>query len=238
MWCGAVCCVVECCVELKYIVLHCIVLYCNVLYCIFILSISHLITIHSTTIVTTSCITCLYDIQSTSFTIQFLFASSLSFIVPVITIRQLLFFRVFFFTKRSVRIAKSVILRQHSCSETVRQKKKRFFLTGRTHSYDRHNIIIFIIAYYYSILLGFHFSFKFLIKFLISHLIILYLISSFLILFNPPLSCILLSKQSRKPLHQSFNGESNSINVSSMSFSRDDSSKGDHLTGFTGILCG
>ena len=44
--------------------------------------------------------------------------------------------------------------------------------------------------------------------------------------------------QSRKPLNQSFNGESNSVNVSSMSFSRDDSSKGEYLAGSTGIIYG
>ena len=52
-------------------------------------------------------------------------------IVPVIIIRQLLFFPVFFFTERSVRIAKSVILRHRSYLETVRQKKKRSFFMGR-----------------------------------------------------------------------------------------------------------
>ena len=47
--------------------------------------------------------------------------------MPVITIRQLLFFRGVFFTERSVKITKSVVLTHHSVSETVRQKKRGYF---------------------------------------------------------------------------------------------------------------
>ena len=73
----------------------------------------------------------------------FLYLHFTPLIVPVIIIRQLSFFPLFFSTERSVRITKSVILRHHSCSETVQQKKGLFF-TGRTYSYDRHNDIYYL----------------------------------------------------------------------------------------------
>ena len=61
--------------------------------------------------------------------------------MPVITILQLSFFRGVFFAERSVKITESAILRHHSCSETVREKRRFYFSRGRTCSYDQHNNI-------------------------------------------------------------------------------------------------